>query len=237
MLGSSGPGDCGKAAPISVQQKWVRVWSLSPVNEVSLGDNLNEIDWSQPTPCNLCELLPVSQAPCHHDDSVVELEASQDELDRDELTEFSLESSQDSRVLKCQLHEKCKQVKKAEKQARIQHHHSQLAETDHQLDLLRQKSSVHPPSGKSSNQPVAASTPQAIGQQEQSWLQQADLDAADAFLDQLDETPAKRSDNHNSPMDMSSKPSRKQKPAQPWFTYQSRSASTLMYQKYPPIIG
>ena len=104
---------------------------------------------------------------------------------------------------------KCKQVKKAEKQASIQHLHSQLAETDHQLDLLRQKSSVHPPSSKRSNQPVAASTPQAMGQQEQSWLQQADLDAADAFLDQLDETTAKRSDNHNPPMDKSSKPSRK----------------------------
>ena len=167
----------------------------SPANEVSLGDNLNEIDQSKPTPCNSCESLPVSQASHHHDDSVVELEASQDKgdkLDKDESTELSLESLQDSHVLKHHLHEKCKQVKKAENQARIQHLHSQMAETDHQLDLLRQKSSVHPPSGKSSNHPVAASTPQATGQQEQSWLQQTDLDTVDAFLDQLDETPAKR---------------------------------------------
>ena len=112
-------------------------------------------------------------------------------------------------MLKRQLHEKHKQVKRAEKQARIQHLHSQLAETDHQLDLLRQKSSVQPTSGKSSNQPVATSMPQATGQQEQSWLQQADLDAADAFLDQLDETPAKGSDNHNPPMDKCRKPSKK----------------------------
>ena len=115
----------------------------------------------------------------------------------------------DDSVLKHQLQEKCKQVKKAEKQARIQHLHSQLAETDHQLDLLRQKSSVQPPSSKSSNQPVAPSTPQATGQQEQLWLQQADLEAMDAFLDQLDDTPAKRSDSHNPPMDKSCKPSRK----------------------------
>ena len=56
---------------------------------------------------------------------------------------------------------------------------------------------VQPTSGKSSNQPAATSTPQTMGQQAQSWLQQADLDAADAFLDQLDETPAKGSYNHN----------------------------------------
>ena len=70
------------------------------------------------------------------------MEASQDELDelnRDESTDFSMETSQDSQVLKHQLHEKWKQVKKAEKQARIQQLCSQLAETDHQLDMLKQK--------------------------------------------------------------------------------------------------
>ena len=81
----------------------------SAANEVSLGDNLNEIDQSQPTPCNSRKSSPVSLASCHHDDSVVALEASQDELDelnRDELTELSLESMQQSHVLKHQLHEK-----------------------------------------------------------------------------------------------------------------------------------
>ena len=122
----------------------------------------------------------VSLHQCHrhltHNDCVVKLETSQDELyelDRDESTELSLESMQDSHVLKCQLHVKCKQVKSTEKQARMQHLHSQLAETYHQLDLLRQKSSVNPTSGKSSNQLVAVSTPQAMGQQEQ-LQQQAD---------------------------------------------------------------
>ena len=76
---------------------------------------------------------------------------------------------------------------------------------------------VQPTSGKSSNQPAATSTPQTMGQQDQSWLQQADMDVADEFLDQLDETPAKGSDNHNQPVDKSSKPSKKWKPAQPWF--------------------
>ena len=72
-------------------------------------------------------------------------------------------------------------------------------------------------SGESSNQPAATSTPQTMGQQDQSWLQQADLDTVDAFLDQLDETPAKGLDNHNQPVDKSSKPSKKRKPAQPQF--------------------
>ena len=150
LLGRSDPGDYGEAAPKAVQQKWVRVQSPSPMdlddlnldsvtNEVSLGDNLNETDQSQPTPCNSHESSPVSQASHHQDDSVVELGASQDELDKldkDESTELSLESSLDSHVFKCQLHEKQKQVKRAEKQARVQHLSSQLAETDHQLDLL-----------------------------------------------------------------------------------------------------
>ena len=51
----------------------------------------------------------MSQVSHCHDDSVVELEASQDkldELDRNESTEFLPESSQDSHVLKHQLHEK-----------------------------------------------------------------------------------------------------------------------------------
>ena len=84
-------------------------------------------------------------------------------------------------LLKCQLHEKCKQVKKAEKQVRIQHLHSQLAKTDHQLDLLCQKSSAQSTLSKGPNQPAATRTPQAGGHQDPSWLQQADLDAIHAF--------------------------------------------------------
>ena len=174
MLDSSGPGDHGKAASKSVQQKWVRVCSLSLVDsddsnpdlttsETSFGDNLNETDQSQPTPCNSQESSPTVANMQQHNNSMVELEASQDELDEldcDESTEQSMETSQESHNLKRQLHEKQKQVKKAEKQARIQHLCSQLAETDHKLDLLLQKTLAQPASGRSSSQPMATSTPQ-----------------------------------------------------------------------------
>ena len=128
-----------------------------------------------------------------------------------------METSQDSQMLKCQLHEKCKQVKKAEKQARIQQLQSQLVETDHQLDILRQKASVKPTLGTGINQLAATSTPQNASKKDQSWLQQADLDAADMFLDQLDETPAGGSGDSNHAVEKSSKPSKKCKPPQPWF--------------------
>ena len=153
LLGSSGPGDHGKTAPKSVQQKWVWVWSLSPMDlddsnpdpatsDISFGHHLDETDQSQPTPCNSQESSPVPEAHHHQNDSVVELEALQDEkdeLNRDGSTDFSMEMSQDSQVLKPQLHEKCKQVKKAKEQARIKQLQSQLAEMDHQLDMLKQK--------------------------------------------------------------------------------------------------
>ena len=100
-------------------------------------------------------------------------------------------------------------MKKAEKQARIQHLHSQLAETDHQLDLLRKKMAVQPAVGKSSSQPVAVSTPQTMAQHDQPWLQQADIDAADTFLDHLDDTSSKGTDSHNQPAEKSSKSSKK----------------------------
>ena len=88
---------------------------------------------------------------------------------------------------------------------------------DHQLDMLKQKTLAQSASGKSSSQPAAKSTPQNASHQDQSGLQQADSDAANAFLKQFDDTPAKRSSNNNHAMDKSSKPSKKQKLAQPWF--------------------
>ena len=127
LLGSPGPGDHGKASPILVQQKQVWVHSLSPMDlddsdpeptasDVLLGQHLNKTDQSQPTPCNSHEQSPVPAGSHHDDGSLVELEASQDELDeldKCESTEVSMEMSQDSQILKHQLHEKCKQVKKA----------------------------------------------------------------------------------------------------------------------------
>ena len=116
----------------------------------------------------------------------MELEVSQDkldELDNDESTDFSMETSQDSQILKHQLHDndKCKKVRKTKKQARIQQLHSQLAETDHQLDLLKEKTIAQSTTTKAPRQPAAISTPQNAGHSDQSWLQQADLDVADAF--------------------------------------------------------
>ena len=189
-------------------------------SDVSLGHHLDETDWSQSTPYNSREssLVPVGQSTL--DDNLVELEASQDELDelnKDESTDFLLETSQDSQILKCQLHDKCKQVKKAEKQARIQQLHSQLAETDHQLDLLKQKSLAQFTANKSSRQPAATSTSQNTGQADQSWLQQADLGDADAFLNQLDYTPAKGAGDSQHIADKPGKAAKKRKPAQPWF--------------------
>ena len=154
------------------------------------------------------------------DDNLVELAVSQDELDdldKDESTDFSLETSQDSQILKHQLHDKCKQVKKAEKQARIQQLCSQLAETDHQLDLLKQKSQAQSTTNKSSRQPAATSTSHNAGQADQSWHQQADLDAADAFLNQLDYTPAKGAGDSQHVTDKSGKAAKKRKPTRPWF--------------------
>ena len=176
LLDSSGPGDYGKAAPKLVRQKWVWVRSLSPVesddsnpnpaaSDISLGHHLDKTDWSEPTPCNLHDSSPVLTGHGTPDDNLVELEASQDELDeldKDESTDFLLETSQDSQILKHQLHDKRKQVKKAEKQARIQQLHSQLFETDHQLDLFKQKSLTQPTANKSSRQPAATSTPRML---------------------------------------------------------------------------
>ena len=85
---------------------------------------------------------------------------------------------------------------------------SQLAETDHQLDMLKQ-TLAQSASGKSSSQPAATSTPQNASQQDQSRFQQADLHAAGAFLNQLDDTPVKGSSNSNHTTDKSSKPSKK----------------------------
>ena len=88
---------------------------------------------------------------------------------------------------------------------------------DHQLDMLKQKTLAQSTSGKSSSHPAATSTRRNTSHQDQSWLQQADLDVADAFLNQLDNTPAKRYCSNNQVTDKSSKSSKKCKLMQPWF--------------------
>ena len=64
---------------------------------------------------------------------------------------------------------------------------------------------------------VASSTPQSAAQWDQSWLQQADINVADAFLNQLDDTPAKNTDTPVQQMEKPTKTSKKRKAKQPWF--------------------
>ena len=81
---------------------------------------------------------------------------------------------------------------------------------EHQLDILKQKTLPQSATGKGSSQPTAISSPQNAGHQDQLWLQQANLDALDAFLNQ-----AKGSGNNNPAMGKPGKTSKKWKLAQP----------------------
>ena len=82
-------------------------------NEVLLDYCPNNADQSQLTPCNSHESSPAPAPVQLQDDSVVKLKASQDKLDDlgcVELTEQSVETSQESHNLRCQLQAKHKQV-------------------------------------------------------------------------------------------------------------------------------
>ena len=79
--------------------------------------------------------------------------------------------------------------------------------------MLKQKSLAQSAASKGSSQPAATSTPQNASHQDQSWLKQVDLDAADSFLNQLDDTAAKGSGDNNHAMDKHSKAKKKWKPA------------------------
>ena len=64
-------------------------------SDISLGHHLDETDQSQPTPCNSCDSSSVPAGQGTPDDNLVELEVSQDELDeldKDESTDFLLET-------------------------------------------------------------------------------------------------------------------------------------------------
>ena len=92
LLGSSGPGDCGQSAPQEVLCR--RVWIRSPtpsvsgdsdldmdVTDNSAGNSLLEDVGSPPSSCVLQETSPM---PAYHmvvDDSLVEMKASQNELE------------------------------------------------------------------------------------------------------------------------------------------------------------
>ena len=59
--------------------------NLNPAaSDILLGHHLDKTDWSQPTPCNLHDSSLIHMIPAGQgipDDNLVELEASQDELD------------------------------------------------------------------------------------------------------------------------------------------------------------
>ena len=154
------------------------------------------------------------------DDNLVEQEASQDELealDNDAISDKSMETSQEMSQLKKQLQSKKKQVQKEQKNAKIEQLCSQIAETDEQLAHLHQQSKTSKPTEKNVTHPTASSTPSSSGNSQHQWLQQAGLDVVDAFLDQLDETPAKDPATPAVQAEKQSKSFKKRKNNQPWF--------------------
>ena len=98
-----------------------------------------------------------------------------------------------------------KKSEKAQKSAKIAQLRSQIAETDDQLACLRQQAQNAAPVEKSVPQPSAASTPSGNIDSQQQWLQQAELDVADTFLDQLNDTPTK---THEVPAKQSEQPAK-----------------------------
>ena len=69
--------------------------------------------------------------------------------------------------------------------------------------------------------------PVSSGTSQHQWLQQAELDVADAFLDQLDETPAKDSTAPVMTAEKQSKSSKKRKHNQPWFQFPEQKKQHL----------
>ena len=132
--------------------------------------------WNWPVsthPCNSQEASPVSAHSQQEDDSLVELGASQDELDALDYyasTEQLMKTSHEMSELKHQLHSKYRQAKKAAKQSKIQLLRIQTAETDHQLELLYKQGTTQQSENQGSSQPVATSTPQSVVVHDQHWL-------------------------------------------------------------------
>ena len=128
-----------------------------------------------------------------------------------------METSHKTSQLKKQLQSKKKEVQKAQKPTKIEQLHSQIVATDEQLALLQHQSSSKRSSDKEESLPTVAGTPQPSGNLQQQWLQQAELDVTDMFLDHLDDTPAKHKGTPVVQSDRQSKTSKKWKNNQPWF--------------------
>ena len=122
----------GVAAPIQVLKKYVRVRSSSPLawsdwdndsvaTTITQGQSPGVIDRSQPTPCDSRDSSPVG---VDSEELQVKLEVSQDELealDQDTVNNDPMETFQETQDLCQQLSSKKKQVKCAEKAAKIKH--------------------------------------------------------------------------------------------------------------------
>ena len=92
---------------------------------------------------------------------------------------------------------------------------------------LRQQAHNATPREKSVPQPFAASTLSGNIDSQQQWLQQAELDVADAFLDQLDDTPTKTHEVPAKQLEQPAKSSNKCKKSQPWFQLQEQKQQWL----------
>ena len=186
----------------------------------SAGQSLFEDVGSPPTPCVSWEASPVPELQMQEDDILIELEASQDELealDNDAVSDASIDTSHETSHLQKQLQAKKKEIRKAQKSTKLVQLQSQIAETDEQLAFLRHQAHNATPGEKSVPQPSAASTPSGNIDSHQRWLQQAELDIADTFLDQLDDTPTKTHEVPAKPLEQPVKSSNKYKKSQPWF--------------------
>ena len=74
--------------------------------------------------------------------------------------------------------------------------------------------------------------PVSRGAGQHQWLKQAELDVADALLDQLDETPAKDSTAPVTMAEKQSKSSKKRKQNQPWFQLPEQKRQCQMCLKH-----
>ena len=133
MLGSSGPGDHGHSAPQEVLRRCVRVRSPTPsvsgdsdldmdATDNSAGQSLFEDVGSPPTACVSWAASPAPELQTHGDDNLIVLEKSQDELevlDNDVVSDASIDTSHKTSHLRKQLQAKKKEIRKAQKSAKI----------------------------------------------------------------------------------------------------------------------
>ena len=98
------------------------------------------------------------------------------------ISDKSMKTSHEMNQLQKQLQSKKKQVQKAQKSVKIEQLYSQIAEMDEQLAHLWQQSKSSKSNDNTITHPTASSTLASSGAGQHHWLQQAELDVADAFF-------------------------------------------------------